>query len=72
MFDKDGVVAEVEGVPFGEDAQVGGLGVGGVEEEVAVAMLVVQRARQGGEGGSDALLVGAGEVVAQPVVVEVA
>ena len=72
VFDKDGMAAEGEGVPFGEDAQACGLGVGGAEEEVAVAVLVVQRARQRGEGGGDALLVGGGEVVAQPVVVEVA
>ena len=72
MFEEDGATAEGEGVPFGEDAQVGGLGVGGAEEEVAVAVLVVQRARQRGEGSGDALLVGGGEVVAEPVVVEVA
>ena len=72
MFDKDGATAEGEGVPFGEDAQACGLGVGGAEEEVAVAVLVVQRARQRGEGGGDVLLVGGGEVVAEPVVVEVA
>ena len=72
VFDKDGMAAEGEGVPFGEDAQACGLGVGGAEEEVAVAVLVVQRARQRGEGGGDALLVGGGEVVAEPVVVEVA
>lgn len=72
MFEEDGATAEGEDVPFGQDAQAGALGVAGAEEEVAVAVLVVQRARQRGEGGGDALLVGGGEVVAEPVVVEVA
>ena len=72
MFEEDGAVAEGEGVPFGQEVQARALGVGGAEEEVAVAVLVVQRARQRGEGGGDVLLVGGGEVVAEPVVVEVA
>ena len=35
-------------------------------------MLVVHRARQGGEGGGNTLVEGAGEVVAEPVIIEIA
>ena len=72
VFDEDGFAAEAQAVAFGQNPHVGRACVGVAEEEVAVAVLVIDGARQGGEGGGDVLLQGAHEVVAEVVVEEVA
>ena len=72
VFDEDGFAAEAQAVAFGQDGHVRRARVGVAEEEVAVAVLVVNGAGQGGEGGGGVLLEGGGEVVAEVVVEEVA
>ena len=72
MFDEDGFAAEAQAVAFGQDVHMGRARVGITQEKIAVAVLVIDGARQGGEGGGDVLLQGAREVVAEVVVKEVA
>ena len=72
MFKQHGGVAQLQAVAFGQQAQVCRAGISRAEEKIAVAVLVVHRARQGGEGGGNTLVEGAGEVVAEPVIIEIA
>ena len=72
VFEEDGFAAEDQAVAFGQEGHLRRARVGVSEEEIAVAVLVVNGAGQGGEGGGGVLLQGGGEVVAEVVVEEVA
>ena len=53
VFKQHGGVAQLQAVAFGQQVQVCRAGISLTEEKITVAVLVVHRARQGGEGGGN-------------------